>query len=352
VSTLELPASPSGPAAGPPPQGDRLRVITAGRVGSMEARLGTSGFDVVAVAGTEEDLIVAVSAGEPDAVVVEADLCQSLERVRDLAPDAVVIAVGQRTPAGAHGRIQPGVSGTVMAGLLHALVAEGVGAAVAFGFLPVLRPPAAARVPQHITGSLLWAKAELLRAVESALSGQQALVAAAGAVAVTVSASVLLVAGQPRTHDRPRPLPIPTQAVERALRPPVAVVSSGDANTTSPSLWEGARGGRPTRTHAARGGARRGRMRRASSDPRRQHHPRSDHPSPPDHPTRPDHPTAPAPAHGSRPPARASGLDHRPPKRAEHGTSQRVEQQRASRASPGGPPRPRGSEVQVRRRYP
>src|ERR671933_684378 len=49
------------------PTGDaRLRVVTAGRVGNMEARLGTSGFDVVAVAHTEADLIVALADDEPD----------------------------------------------------------------------------------------------------------------------------------------------------------------------------------------------------------------------------------------------------------------------------------------------
>ena len=136
MSILERSASPQAPAAESKPRSGRLRVITAGRVGNMEARLGTSGFDVVAVAETEDALIDAVSADEPDAIVVEADLCDSLERVRDLAPDALLIVVGDHTPAGALGRIEPGVSGTVMAGLLHALVAEGVGAAVVWGLVP------------------------------------------------------------------------------------------------------------------------------------------------------------------------------------------------------------------------
>jgi DNA-binding NarL/FixJ family response regulator len=112
------------------PRGDRLRVITAGLVGNMDARLRTSGLDIVAAAETEDALIDAVWGDEPDAIVVEADLCASLEHVRDLAPDAVVIVVGDHTPAGALGRVERGMSGTAMAGLLHALVAEGVGAAV------------------------------------------------------------------------------------------------------------------------------------------------------------------------------------------------------------------------------
>ena len=98
MSILEHTVLPLAPAAGSKPRGARLRVITAGRVGNMEAQLGTSGFDVVAVAETEDALIDAVSADEPDAIVVEADLCDSLERVRGLAPDALLIVVGDHTP--------------------------------------------------------------------------------------------------------------------------------------------------------------------------------------------------------------------------------------------------------------
>jgi hypothetical protein len=118
------------------PRGDRLRVITAGLVGNMDARLRTSGLDIVAATETEDALIDAVSGDEPDAIVVEADLCASLEHVRDLAPDAVVIVVGDHTPAGALGRVERGMSGTAMAGLLHALVAEGVGAVSCGGSRP------------------------------------------------------------------------------------------------------------------------------------------------------------------------------------------------------------------------
>jgi hypothetical protein len=302
MSILERRSSSSGPEAGPSPPGDRLRVIVAGRVGGMDARLGTRGFDVVAVAETEHDLIVAVSDGDPDAVIVEADLCESLERVRDLAPNAVVIAVGSRTPAGALGRIQRGVSGTVMAGILHALVAEGVGAAVVFGFLPALRPPATTvGVPQHIAGSLLWAKDQLVRAVETALPGQSGLVAAAGAVAVTVSASVLLTTGQPRTHERPKRLASP-QAVVRASAPaPVVAVPPAT--------------GAPAHGHRGRGrkvGPHRGGM--PSIPPGRHHRPRSGHASPPE-------PPAPPAGSGSLPPGGASGVDHRPPMHDQHGTT-------------------------------
>ena len=150
MSILERSTLPPPPPAGSKPRSDRLRVITAGRVGNMDARLGTSGFDVVAVAETEDALIDAVSADEADAIVVEADLCDSLERVRDLAPDALLIVVGDHTPAGALGRIERGVSGTVMAGLLHALVAEGIGAAAVWGFVPAFGTAGrAASSPAH-----------------------------------------------------------------------------------------------------------------------------------------------------------------------------------------------------------
>jgi hypothetical protein len=225
MSILERSASPQAPVAEWRPHSDRLRVVTAGRVGNMEARLGASGFEVVAVAETEDALIDAVSADEPDAIVVEADLCASLEHVRDLAPDAVLIVVGDHTPAGALGRIERGVSGTAMAGLLHALVAEGVGAAVVWGLVPSFRPRAALHVPERISGSLLSAKADLVRAFVANVGDHAGIVTAASTVAVTVSASLLLTLGAARTHERPERVLVPAPAVERAPQHPVVAVS-------------------------------------------------------------------------------------------------------------------------------
>ncbi len=226
MSIIKRPASPPAAAAEWRPHSDRLSVITAGRVGNMEARLGAGGFDVVAVAETEDALIDAVSADEPDAIVVEADLCASLERVRDLAPDAVLIVVGDHTPAGALGRIERGVSGTAMAGLLHALVAEGVGAAVVWGLVPAFGPRGALHVPQRMMGSLLSAKADLVRAyVANALGDHAELVTAASTVAVTVSASLVLTLGAARPLERPERVPVPAPAVERAPQHPVVAVS-------------------------------------------------------------------------------------------------------------------------------
>jgi hypothetical protein len=222
MSILERPTSPEAQAAKKRPPGDRLRVITAGDVGNIDARLGARGFDVVAVAETEDALVHAVSADEPDAIVVEADLCDSLERVRDLAPDAVLIAVGDHTPPGAVGRIEPAVSGTVMAGLLHALVADGVGAAAVWGLVPAFAQGAAVQVPQSVLGSLLSTKADLLwtylvNAV-NAFSGHAELVTAAG-LAVTVSAGVVLTMSGPRTEDA-RPSRVLIPAVDRAPNEP------------------------------------------------------------------------------------------------------------------------------------
>jgi hypothetical protein len=201
-------------------------VITAGQVGNVQAPLGASGFDVVAVAETADALVDAVSVDEPDAIVVEADLCDSLEHVRDLAPDAVLIVVGDHTPFGAVGRIESGVSGTVMSGLLHALVAEGVGAAAPWGLVPAFGPSAAAQIPQSVLGSLLSAKADFVRAflvnALHALRHHAELVTAASTVAVTVSAGVLLTVSELRSDERPARVPVPAPAAERAPqeRPP------------------------------------------------------------------------------------------------------------------------------------
>jgi hypothetical protein len=245
MSNLEGAFSASAEDVGSGTRSDRLRVITAGRVGNMEARLGTSGFDVVAAAETENALIDALSVDEPDAIVVEADLCASLELVRDLAPDAVVIVVGDHTPPGALGRVERGMSGTAMAGLLHALVAEGVGAAVVWGLVPTFRA-GALHAPQRVGLSLLSANADLVRAhLASALRDPGQLVAVAGTVALTVSASLLVTFSGPRTHDRPERVPVPAATVERAQQHPVVAPSpSARTPAQSPSGNEGDLGDR------------------------------------------------------------------------------------------------------------
>jgi hypothetical protein len=186
-----------------------------------------------------------VSGDEPDAIVVEADLCDSLEHVRDLAPDAVVIAVGDRTPAGALGRVDRGMSGTAMAGLLHALVAEGVGAAVMWGLVPTFRA-GALHVPQRVGLSLLSAKVDLVREhLANALRDPAQLVTAAGTVALTVSASFLVTLSVPRMHERPEPAPVHPPTVERAPQHPVVALSPPARTPThGPSRNEGEPGDR------------------------------------------------------------------------------------------------------------
>ncbi len=297
MSAVERWTSPPAPTAASAPKSDRLLVITAGRVGDMRAGLHTSGFDVVAVAETEDALIDAVSADEPDAIVVEADLCSSLEHVRDLAPDAVLIVVGDHTPAGALGRIERGVSATVMAGLLRALVAEDVGAAVVWGLVPALRPPAALRLLQHVSGSLT-AKAELVRAhVAEVLHDHAGLIAAAGTIAVTASASVLFTLSAPRTHERPDRVPFPEPVVEPSpLRAVIAVSPATRGPTQGLS-----------RNEAGPGDRRRPRP-HAPIDPGRRRHGSSSQGSPP-----------PATSQALRPPGVANGWDRRPPKHADNG---------------------------------
>jgi hypothetical protein len=267
------------------PRSDRLRVITAGLVGNMDAQLGTSGFDIVAAAETEDALIDAVSGDEPDAIVVEADLCASLEHVRDLAPDAVVIVVGDHTPAGALGRVERGMSGTAMAGLLHALVAEGVGAAVVWGLAPTFRAGVGL---QRVGLSLLSGKADLVRAhLANALRDPAQLVTAAGSVALTVTASLLVTLSAPRTDERPERVSFPAPALERAVQHPVVAASR---TTQIPAHGPSRNEGEPGDRHAPKRGQ--------SSDHGRHYH---------------------APSDASRPPGVAYGWDYRPPKHADSG---------------------------------
>jgi hypothetical protein len=235
---------PSAPSSAPPgaADSDRLRVITAGRVGNMDTGLGTSGFDVVAIADTEEALIAALSADDPDAIVVEADLCDSLEHVRELAPDAVVIAVGDHTPAGALGRIDRGVSGTAMAGLLHALVAEGVGGAAVWGFLPAGGATGPVSVPEYVSASLLSAKVVAAGThIAHAVNEHTGLIAAAaGAVVASASASLLFTLGAPRIHEDPKPPRAPEQAVEVVTHDATgATTEPTRAPVTGASTWRG-----------------------------------------------------------------------------------------------------------------
>jgi hypothetical protein len=119
-----------------------------------------------------------------------------------------------------------------MAGLLHALVAEGVGAAAVWGLVPAFRPAAA--LPQRAAG-LLSAKADLVRGLADTFRDHAGLVTAATTVAVTVSAGVLLTLSVPRTGERPARVPVPSSAVERAPqeRAPQQLVFAVSPTTTT-----------------------------------------------------------------------------------------------------------------------
>jgi hypothetical protein len=254
----------------------RLRVITAGDVGNVQSRLGSSGFDVVAVVDNEADLLVAVGSRDPDAIVVEADLCPSLEHVHELAPDAALIVVGDHTPAGALGHIDRGVSGTVLAGLLQALAAGGVSAAIAVpGFVSI--PPAPRTM--HLTHGV-----------------QQ--VAAAGVATLVVAGAVAAVILGGRSPAPERPVDAPAAPVIAAPPPLPQPPGILPAELSTP-------------------------RERAALEPASR--PVADAPEvvdegrepPPSHPSH----TAPPPSDrpSPHPPGHAKGWEHRPPKQEDHG---------------------------------
>jgi hypothetical protein len=109
-----------------------VSVVTAGDVGAIQPRLGVSSFDVTASVSTPDELIVELeTAAVPDVIIVESSLFPTVEPIVERAPDALIIAIGDETPAGAVGHIPPGMTGGAIASLVHALLAGGVTAAVA-----------------------------------------------------------------------------------------------------------------------------------------------------------------------------------------------------------------------------
>jgi hypothetical protein len=174
-----------------------------------------------------------------------------------------------------------------MAGLLHALVAEGVGAAVVWGLVPTFGA-GALHVPQRMGLSLLSAKADLIRDhLANALRDPAQLVTTAGTVALTVSVSLLVTLSAPRTHERPEPIPVLAPAMEPAPQHPAVFAT---LTTTSPAYDPSWDKGEP--------GNRRGPNRGEHRD-----HGRHDH----------------LPSDASRPPGVAYGWDYRPPKHADNG---------------------------------
>ena len=236
---LDRSASPEASAAESVEQSDRLSVI-GGRIGNMDALLGANGFDVVSVAQTEDALMDAVSTDEPDAIVVEADLCTSLEHVRDLAPRAVLIVIGDHTPAGALGRIERGVGHGDGGTPTHS--SPRASERPSWGLVPALGSGSALQVLQRISG-WLSARPDLVRAhVANALRDHAELLTAATAAAVTASAGLLLTLSAARTHEappeRPERVHVVAPAVERTQQLPVVGVSPTTPMPVYSPFWK------------------------------------------------------------------------------------------------------------------
>src|SRR5215204_3629542 len=186
----------------------RLRVMTAGDIGSIERHLRDLGFDVLTVDDEPALLNELKQSPDVDAVVIEANFCTSLEPVAKLVPAAIIIVVGDHTPEGALGRIEAGVTGITMAGLLHALVAGGVAAAAVIpGFVPFEpKPPTTARRGNGRVFASGAAGSLLVSAVAVAMLGGGGYRAAAPAALAPTSSP----ASSPSaitTSLRPRPSP-------------------------------------------------------------------------------------------------------------------------------------------------
>lgn len=267
----------------------RLRVITAGNVGNVQSRLGSGGFDVVAVVDTEAELVFAVGNSDPDAIVVEADLCESLEHVHALAPDAALIVVGDHTPAGALGHIDRGVTGTVLARLIQALAAGGVASVVAFpGFTPAPTP---------------------VRLTHLTHSARQALAAGTTATVVAAAIGVTILRGASPETVRPNPPPASRQSVSAPVVAHGPVLPSEVVPHGQPLA--------PPRE--ARPPVETARQQTVGQVPGGPAAPPVETPpdTPPDAP--PDAPPAAEEPGGTHPPGHAKGWENKPPKHDDHG---------------------------------
>jgi len=269
----------------------RLRVITAGDVGNVESRLGSSGFDVVAVVDTEADLIVAVGNGDPDAIVVEADLCETLEPVRELAPDAAIIVIGDRTPAGALGHIDRGVTGTVLARLIQALAAGGVAAVAAVpGFTPA-PAPRLARLSHH---------------------GGHALAAGTAGTVVAAAVAVMILGGASPAPESTDVIPSTPPSVSAApLLPPASIPPSDVASPADQSPKTPA----PPVVAVPRQAI----DVRPDTPPSAPNEGPADDSPPQEGPSPPDGSPPPTDTEGTHPPGHAKGWENKPPKHDDNG---------------------------------
>jgi hypothetical protein len=157
-----------------------------------------------------------------------------------------------------------------------------------WGLVPTFGAGASLHVPHGVGVSLLFAKADLIRAhLVNALRDHAELVSTVSTVLVTVSASLVVAMSAPSLHERPERIRVAAPTVEHAAPHPVVAASPA---TGTPVHAPSAKEGEP--------GDRRGPNRGQSRD-----HGRHDHP----------------PSDASRPPGVAHGWDHRPPKHADKG---------------------------------
>jgi hypothetical protein len=218
-----------------------------------------------------------------------------------------------------------------MAGLLHALVAEGVAGAVAWGLIPSLATRTAPAA-QHVGTSLAAYRVQAAgHALGRTLRAHGGVATAAGTLAVSVSAAVLLFSGalHPHAHgDRgvgPAPIvqaqPNDATSAPSPATTPAPVRDGSAARRTAPAVAPS-----PLVQAADDGG----------SSPHRPppHEPPAQQP-PATEPPPVDTP-APTPV-PTRPPGVANGWDRRPPKKPDQGSHAGWSNPHPSRPHPGNP---------------
>jgi hypothetical protein len=95
-----------------------------------------------------------------------------------------------------------------------------------WGLVPTFGAGASLHVPHGVGVSLLFAKADLIRAhLVNALRDHAELVSTVSTVLVTVSASLVVAMSAPSTHERPEPIRVAAPTVDHAAPHPVVAVS-------------------------------------------------------------------------------------------------------------------------------
>ncbi len=269
-----------------------VSVMTAGDVGAIQPRLGVSSFDVKSAVSTPSDLIIELeTVGPPDVIIIESALFPSVEPVVQLAPDALIIAVGDETPPGAIGHIPAGMSGGAIAGLVHALLAGGV--AVAAAAFPSFQPAPAPTGPSA--------------AALSASRGSRVASLVTTGVVTTMLAAVV---AWGLVNDRTGPVNVaaPTAPAEPQTTPGPSV-DEPEPTRSEPTRREPKE--RPAPERAAPAAERTAAPEPPSAAPQPQPEPEPPTEAPP--------PTQPSPTDEREPRGKHLGWEHKPPKHEDHG---------------------------------